>query len=350
MALLYIDSFDHYQTDDIPRKWTTVAGGALPSISTNGGRCGTQALFMGAGFPQCYKGVTTADSTAIIGFAWKFADDALSGDVSFFALGTGTHTHLTLTRVWNDGSILVTRTGSPDSVEIGSTAPDVIRIGNWYYVEVKVVLHSTAGSVEVRVNGTSVGSWSGIRTTGHGSAELPATWSWFGFTGTNVSSHYIDDVYAADSTAGTVTDFLGDTTVEYLQPIADGATLDWAVTGNADRWSAIDDGAHPDDDTDYIASATVNAVNLAKYEKPTLVSADVYGVQVSILATKVDSGDRTIAAVVRHAAADYVGPNRSPSESNYVYEITTYDENPGTSAQWTLSDVQDAEFGVKVTS
>jgi hypothetical protein len=351
--LRYIDSFDHYLTADVERKWTTLFSEAQIAISTNGGRCGSSALQMGGGFAECYKGVVTSGATAIFGFALKYETDAIAGDTPIFSFGPGTDVHLKMRRVWNDGSLQFLRSTSTGDVSVGYTSPDTIRMNTYYYVEIKVLLHASAGTLEVRINGNStpVLSLSGIKTLGDTTeGDLAATWSWFGFNASNVSVYYVDDLYVADGAAGHVTDFLGDQTVEYLRPISDGALTDWDVTGNADRWSAVDDDRTPDGDTDYISTATPDDINLANYEDPTLVSPVINGVQVSIDATKVDSGDRTIAAVVRHSGTDYLGPDHAPPQGQYLYHITMFEENPGTTDPWTLADLQAAQFGVKLTS
>lgn len=349
MALRYIDSFDFYQTADIARRWTSVFSPAQVTINPTAGRCNSQCLQLAGGFSHVYKGVVTSGDTVIFGMAVQIDTDALAGDVPFFTFGTGSYAHLRFFRVWNDGSIQVNRTAVTGEVVIGNTSADVLRLDRWYYVEIKVVLSLTAGSIDVRVNANNVLSLSGIRTVGYGLSDLATTTTWFGFESTNTSNYFIDDVYVADGTAGTVANFIGDVTVEYLETIADGVNSAWSLQGAPTRWQAINDDSAPDGDTDYIYADTAGVVNTSDFESPTLVTADVYGVQVNIDAEKEDSGDRAIAAVVRHAGVDNIGSNLYPSEGNFLVLSTIYDKNPGTSSQWTLADVQAAEFGVKLT-
>jgi len=79
-----------------------------------------------------------------------------------------------------------------------------------------------------------------------------------------------------------------------------------------------------------------------------VAGAVVYGVQHCLDAKKMDAGPATIAPVIRHSGTDYVGAGLSPGLS-YAGLLQVAATNPGTSAQWTVTDFNAAEFGYKKT-
>ena len=72
----------------------------------------------------------------------------------------------------------------------------------------------------------------------------------------------------------------------------------------------------------------------------------VKAVGIHLFARKDDGGVRTIAPVVREAGVNYVGGNQNLGAS-YVYVTQYYEKNPATAADWTLTEVNADEFGVK---
>ena len=68
---------------------------------------------------------------------------------------------------------------------------------------------------------------------------------------------------------------------------------------------------------------------------------------------KTDAGTRSTADVIRIAGVDYVGANRQPSASSYIYLHQMHETNPATGMPWTISDVNGGgaggEYGIKVT-
>ena len=349
MALLFCDSYDHYETVDLSRKYSTL--GTTQVISANG-RCSTNALVVDIdpGFNGVIKGVpTTTPTQAIWGFAVKFTAASIQGN--FTSLMSG------------DANVISFRRTSTGSIEYSindaaafatwtsCTGGDTIRVGQWYYIEFKVVLATTAaGSITIRVNAadvTSSGFSSGVTT-----AFYSSTWDGIKLGGAGFGPViYYDDFYIADTAgASPWNDFLGDVRVEYLQPTSNGTTQEWDNTGGAAAWNSVDDGSAPDDDTTYISTAVANEIATFNYENSSLpTGATVFGVQVSFLALKAEPGDRAIAPVVREGVTNYVASNTYISDESYDYRHVMMQTNPADAAAWAIADVNNNEIGVKVT-
>ena len=349
MALRYIDSFDHYQTAQLTAKWSTVVFNApAPTIEPGLGRCGTQALLMAlSAVASVTKGAAFSGATAVFGFAIKYTSfSGVGTDTRFFIIGSAFGSHLAISRA-NDGTVFVERTDGV-GVLLGQSIPDVLRLGEWYYMEVKATIDNAAGAVEVRLNGVAVITVAGVDTQSVAGAVAAVTS--LSFESTGACAYLIDDLYALDSTGPAPNnDFLGDVRVEYLQPTGPGAHQDWSLIGALSHWEAVDDGATPDDDTTYIHTATIGQVDTEEYENTGLPSGLIFGLQIGIYARKTDSGFREVAPVIRHAGTDYLGANQAPSMASYNYLIQVFETDPGTGLAWTIADVNADEYGVQLT-
>jgi hypothetical protein len=350
MALRFIDSFDHYQADQMPAKWTTVHENTpAPEILVGGGRCGTNCLrmrFSATAFVT--KGLAFATTTVVCGFAQQWVQFSTINNLKFFFFNASGDEQLSLSRA-EDGSLHVYRMDTASGVLLASSAPDVVRTLNWYYIEFKATIDNAAGAIEVRVNGATVISAAGIDTQASG-APASVTEIKFDSLGGQVN-YLIDDLYALDSSGGAPNnDFLGDSRVEYLRPTAPGFHQDWAVVGIGTHWQAVNDGDAPDDDVTYITATIVGATDTQEYSNTGLPSGTIFGVQIGLYARKTDSGLRSVAPVIRHAGADFVGSNFNPSFPSYTYLMQVYETNPGTAAPWTIADVNGDEYGIQVTA
>ncbi len=342
--LRFIDSFDHYQTGQITAKWTSITAG-VPQIVPLVGRCGTQALQPAINsFQDLLVGIPFASSKVTIGMAVNYQVQLFSSPYTLYTIENSLAEHLAVKRAL-DGSIRIERNGTL----LGTTAPNAIQMFEYSYLEVQVLISATVGTIEVRINGSATAALhvTGLNTQGSGTGDTTVTA--IRVVGQSNYIVYIDDLYALDDTGATNNTFLGDTHVEYLHPVAAGAHQDWSVVGLPTHWQAVSDGAFPDDDTSYIATTTVNAIDTEIYQQTGLPAGTIFGVQIGLYARKTDSGLRSCAPVVRQGGNDFVGTSQAPSATSYRYMLQIYETDPATSAAWTIADVNAAEYGVKLT-
>jgi hypothetical protein len=352
MALLYIDSFDHYDKPHLLSKWT----GAISTyeIAVGKGRCGSNALYM---LNSCdvVKGVPFGSATGTVGVAYQIdGTRSLTGlDIEFLRFGNASSYHVYFTR-HSDGSI----SGRRDHAAAGDpilaqTPPDVVRMDRWYFLECQVTIGGVGvGAVTIRVNNVTVAAATGVDTIGRdatGGVTTPELRRII-FDCASNQAYWADDLYILDSTGPAPQNtFLGDCRVEYLRPNGNGAAQGWGVVGASSHWVAVDDGAVPDDDATYLSTVTAGATDTEQYTNTNLPAGPIFGAQVGLHARKTDSGPRQLAPVIRHGGVEYVGNSQGPSANEYHYLLQVYPTNPGTGLPWTISDVNNAEFGVKVT-
>lgn len=351
MAIRFLDSFDHYQTAQLTAKWTTVTLAGVFTIVVGKGRCGTNALQgQGTSGTRLTKGVAFSGNTGIVGFALQVTQQQASavGTTVYIEAAGAILTTLELRRLL-DGTFQVYRSDTLP-VLLGATVPDVTRVGEWFYVEFRFVLSATVGEVQLHVNGVEV-----LNLTGQNTIAAVGTQK-AGSTPTGVSlatgSNYvwlIDDLYILDATGSVNNTFLGDTRVEYLQPTGNGTHQDWGLVGAASHWQAVDDGDSPDDDATYIDSFTVGEQDTEVYANTGLPSGTIFAVQTNLYARKTDSGFREVQPVIRSAGSDYVGGSHAPSFASYVYLSDVFETDPATGVAWTISGVNGAEYGVRVS-
>ena len=150
MAIVLMEGFDKWSSF---ADWYANSGASstLTSLSTNGGRWGNKALNVSA---YVNMWLPSAYSTVIWGFAWKAVS---SSDPMYISLQDTTTVQCVLRFT---GGIPYFQRGSTTI----ATGTQVITTSAWNYYEIKLTVHPSAGSFEVRVNGVVQMSGSGVNT------------------------------------------------------------------------------------------------------------------------------------------------------------------------------------------
>lgn len=150
---LFIDSFDHYAvTGD---KWSTAGLGAIDLTGTRSrtgiGACITDPV---SGGPEW--NYPTPQTGIIVGTAYN--SPVLGGDIFGLISGFGIGRKVQVRLIANgDGSITIAFGKAPDPVVIlGTTDPNVIAPGMYFYIEMMVSAFSTTGTVTLNINGQTV--------------------------------------------------------------------------------------------------------------------------------------------------------------------------------------------------
>jgi hypothetical protein len=161
---------------------------------------------------------------------------------------------------------------------------------------------------------------------------------------------YVDDYYACDIQGSTNNDFLGDVRVQAVFPNGNGnySQLTNDLGNMTNNYTHVDE-ADPNDDTDYVESSNAGDKDTYTYQDLPTTTGTVYGVQVMTYAKKTDSGSRTIRNLARLSGTDADNGSDIALPSGYTYLPSIFETKPGGGA-WTITDVNNAEFGVKVTA
>jgi hypothetical protein len=355
MALLFMDSFDHYAQADALDKWSTISPTTsryAANLTPGAGRRGSAGLRVVPEWTDFQVGWTkalpTTDITAVMGFALRLSNVPTSQS-SLIQILNGSLPQVTF-RYNNNGTMTVLRGNMGGTIL--ATSAVALPLNADMYVEIKAVLHTANGSIEFRVNGTSILTLTSLNTANTGAPG----WTGFvlghvnggPFVSNNPFNQDYDDLYVLDGGgAAPWNSFLGDCRVDAQMPTAPGANSGWTPSAGA-NWSCVDDTT-PNDDTDYTQAATVDLTDTFVVPDVPTAGSRVYGVQHCINAKKSDAGVSAIAPVVRQSGTDAVGTSIGLG-STYRYALQVQQTNPATGAQWTEAEFNAAEFGYKRTA
>ncbi len=340
MSLLFCDSFDHYVTANILTKWpgSSIANLVLSSGAARFGAAGFSHLDnSGGGYLETT--ILPVGDVHFIGFAYR--PDNVGGSGTILGMRDGGSAQWELGQ---DAShhLYVSRNGT-----VLGTATSVLSNSVWYYVEVKVTIHNSSGTVDIRLNGVSDLSLTGQDT--QNTANAFADTLRLGKNG-NSCQWQFDDLYVCDDAGSAPTNtFLGDVRVEAILPSGNGnsSVLVGSDSNSTDNYLLVDE-ASPNSDTDYVESSTVGDKDTYAMGNVTPTTGTVYGVQVIPFAKKTDAGTRSIVSVARLSGTEVDSAVKVLSTS-YQYLPDIREAKPG-GGVWSITDVNNAEFGVKVNA
>ena len=329
MTLLFADSFDHYNTTlQMARKWDGPCGGAVLASGRN-----RQAWLN----PGTYKNINNL-ATVIVGQAILSPNgDQYTG--AFLSLRDGGTVQVDMALNAN-GSISVRRNGT---TTLGTSAASTIRLSTWHYVELKVLINNTSGTVDVKVDGTNVLSLSSQNTQQTANAYA-TTVNLDHITG----SLYRDDFYICDANGTANNDFLGDIKVESLMPNSAGTTTQFTPSVGA-NYTCVDE-LISNDDTDYVESSTVGQIDLYNYESLATTNGTILAVQANLMAEKTDANVRQIRENCRVGATTYAAGTTFTLDSGYLDHRFIREVSPNTGVAWTIAEINASEWGIEVVA
>jgi hypothetical protein len=346
MSLLFGDSFDHYVTADLPIKYDSTPGSNF-TINAAAGRNSTAGFRNSGNSNQTpLKKAIPNLGTVIIGFSLDMKGSFPASTTCLLAFRDNTTFQVTIA-IGTDGKVRVYRGNIASGTLLGTSTNSISNTGH-HYVEVKVKIDPSVGTVEFRYDNVALIALTGQNT--RTSANSFATNILFcsvedGTTSYSLSACDIDDLYICDSAGSVNNDFLGDVRVECLFPTGAGNYAQFTPSTGSNH-TCVDETAQ-NGDTDTVSSATVGNIDSYAYGNPTPSSGSVKGVIVTSVAKKDDGGSRLITGHARLSSTDLAGADISLGNS-YKSQQTVLETKPGGGA-WSLTDVANAEFGVKVT-
>jgi len=247
--------------------------------------------------------------------------------------------HLTLT-VNSAGNIEVYR----DTTLLGTTSGGLIANYTWHCLEVKLYIHNSAGTVEIKLDGVQIINLTGQDTLTGSNAYARK----FKFRGVhNDLQTFYDCIWIMDN-AGSApqNDFLGDCRCDVLRPNGAGNQTDFTPSAG-NNYENVDE-IERDDDSTYNASGTVTDQDT--YALPSLPSGGtIFGVKPSAVIRKDDAGAKGAKILTRSNITIYKSAEVFPDTTYKKYSIV-YQDNPDDAAAWEEADVNGMEVGGEVSS
>jgi hypothetical protein len=225
---------------------------------------------------------------------------------------------------------------------LGTTSGAGLAQGTWSYVEVMVKCHATAGTVEVRVNGVTKLSLTGVNTKAgadnyHNVVELAAANGWI---------PTYDDWYVCDNSGSLNNNFLGDVQVGLLLPNAAGDAAGWTGSGGGAHYGYVDENPL-DSDTSYVETNQSGAEELWNYQDP-VSCPSVLGVQVNTDCRETDAESFCLKTVIKSGATSSAGTPEVIGSLGYLTQSRVCQTDPNTGSLWTPATLAAAQFGLQL--
>lgn len=335
MALLFAESFDGLDSNSLKTKFQFEETSSF-AITFPAGVIGNCASITSSTSPRSFYAPINSGSKTLIFGADILLSDASGGDVIKAGTANGNNNEdFELVRGIN---LITVRTGQANR---GTYVPTQ---SVWVNIEIKCVKDNSTGTIEVRENGTSVFDDTGIDTQ-----DTDGNWKYVGFEITSFDNIKIDNMYICDSTGDNNNDFLGQLRIETLYPNGNGESNDFVGSDadSTDNYLLVDEGT-PDGDTTYVESATVNDEDLYEYEDMALTGGDIRACVLSSLIKLDPSGNKEFSHLTRIDGTKYETSNNLLFDNSYQLVEEIYELSPDTSSPWVESEVNAAQFGIKV--
>lgn len=335
MAVLLVDSFDHYTTAQITRKHSAAIGAVIDTAVKRTGRASMDINLFDVLVPS-------HPATCICGFAFR-ADVEASNEGTILNFMGGGFNHFLLKHMIV-GGVAVFQLVKHEGTIIATSTSHHVLLGDWHYIEVKALIHSTDGTFSMRVDGVAV-TWDATMTSLVTRGLGPAYVDQVRIRKAEFAQAWIDDLYIADTSGGVNDNFLGAVTVQCLLPDTDGTLVDWASSGVGQ--AAMVDDETPDDDTTYLESSTSGE----KFSNrvPLLgTTGTVKAVQVVSCAKRTGGAGPDIKNIVRNSGGTLSeGSSITPETSGYNFHPSVFNTAPG-SVAWTPALVNTSQYGAEV--
>ena len=289
------------------------------------------------------------DDTIILGFRhYKTGLSATNnaGSIMSFWGDGGTVLHLTVETPNSDGSIDVRRAGT---TILGTSAAGVLSlIGAWQYIEVKVLISDTVGTVDVVVDGVNVLSLTNQDTRNGGTDALIDQVRIGSQNTANNAATAVRDIVIMNEQGSSLNDFLGPVIVEAR--LADGAgdNTDWTPNTGA-NFQAVDDPGVNDGDTTYVESTAAADRDDYTFADLSAITTAPVAVQAHVIA-RYDATPLDVATYLRRSATNDDGTAETPAGSYGSRALTIWETDPVAVGAWTLANFNATNFGIVSSS
>lgn len=338
MSLIFADSFDHYATADITKKWTANNSAV---INASGGRRGGGGMQLDAAGDWVSKTFASSYSTIIVGFAFN-RNVSGGSNITILSLSEAGTYHISL--ILNASNQLVVKRGLYNGTVLGTgstTIPDA-----FVYIELKVKIHDTTGTVDLKIDGVSELALTSQDTRNGGNNGVIDTLRLGDNSGIGLGCESVfDDLVVLDTSGSANTNFLGDVRIDTLLANADGTYTDFSLSTGSTHYTLVNESTP--NTSDYVSSDTLNNKD-SYYFSDLSGSSTIYAVQVSNAVLKDDNGSRFVSNLVRSGTTNQQGASTEVTASQ-AYAISVHETDPATGAAWTTNAVNAAQFGSVVS-
>jgi len=319
-----------------------------PSVVSGNARTGTYALQvnglwtgayvnLGATYTELYSRVAFRPSSyqaslpnSILWFANSDGENMLA---AAFVAGSST---LAIYRV--DGLHALTQLGTGSSLSLNT----------WYVIELHVLLADSEGVMQVKLDGVVDIDFTGD-TLGN---YTPANFQYVGISASSFpggdfyESRGLFDDFAVNDTSGSVNNSWCGRGGIYPALVSGAGDLSQFTPSAGNNYECVDE-VPPNDDTDYVATATEGNIDTYAIDVPD-VSGGVPVVTLWHYAKLDEAGAGNITQLLRTNSVNYEGDLKG-LDTSYKHVYHAWEQNPATGQAWTLEALESFQIGQKAS-
>ncbi len=340
MAILWQDGFDEYNSNsDLANVYQTSQVG----FSGTGGRFGGGAITGGNGGSGA--GLTVVfDPSGIddvwVSFAYLPLESAVSSPFCQFFNSSGNECNL----FWNPetGAWSLNSGGSQTSLATWTAA---MPIGQWHWIDMRLLSNSSSGTFEMWIDNQQVVSLSGLDTSATAGNTLTGIASLFG---NNASGGRIDDLVIYGTTGGGLASRLGDARISTVDMTSDAGPNNGTPSTGTNHYACVDTTPGWNGGSEYLTiTNTSGQEELFGTGSISTTPATVYSVRVVNWVEKSDAGAASGEAVCKSGGTSATGAS-TPLLTTYAQVDGIFETDPNTSSAWTYTAANAADVGFKV--
>jgi hypothetical protein len=218
-------------------------------------------------------------------------------------------------------------------------------IDQWHWIEYVTVVNDTTGSYELKIDGVSYLSATGVDTRDAGNGVVDACRIACPANGSD--SYDCGGFICWDDNTGNLVDFPGPCSFIALHPDADGDDELWTTSSGTDSFVLINETAPHDDDSDYLEDSTSTNRSLFTYDDLDTDLTGVHGIQINTVLRETDGTDFTFIHAFKQNSIDYPESSQAIAGQTYESLLNILDLDPDTSSAWTVSGVNSVQAGIE---
>jgi hypothetical protein len=225
------------------------------------------------------------------------------------------------------------------------TSTSQLLYNQWYYIEVHIKLHATDGIIQLRIDGETQFIFSGSTTPSATSVSL------FYFVSEYIDSYhgstryYVDDIVINDTSGSNNNSWPNGSKIVLLFPTGKGSSTQWEKTAHLDNYENVDN--YPTlDPTDYLLTNVNERLDLYMLNDLPSDAFSVASARIDAWALKNSGSDLMLNVALRTGGVTFLSGDNELGVS-YALVQWLHQMNPGTSINWTVSDINALEGGMR---
>ena len=378
MVLRFSDGFDDYSEENwlsmqYNRQWEFVTNGSatITPVAAAGKYGGVglklvNSATLAIARQNHWRGATPTYNISVVALWFKTATaQTPSANHTIFALQETGSTPYPGAQLQNQVNIGVTTTGvlgiskfgqTTDNNFTAGTGSTNICDGNWHHITVAIRAISGINGVALgRVDGSAEITFTGGSMLNISTGFQPLDKIAIVNHNRQQTDYYIDDLFMYDDINAVVTGDIDYDThwpidnhrIETLRPSAAGTNADFTATGAADNYACVDELTN-DYDTTYLSSSTTGHTDSYAFDNLTGTVTTIEGVAMNVCSRQASAGSVQYKAFALSGGTEGTYATKTyPTSFESPHQYNVMPTDPDTSAAWTESGINAAEFGIE---